>query len=579
MPIATRVIAVLATVFLTAGPTLGQYTWTGASGNVWSDLGSAGANWSVGGSPAFWAPPFDLNKQAIFPASGANQSVVLGSPIELSDIQFTGGAYTINLNGRTLTLNGSAGAGLRSIAVSSGITATLAGAGGVTTTGGNLVKTGAGTLLLGFNSGTFLTTSTGVIEIRSGAIQTAGSASALNTTTSVILGSGVASGELVLGSGTNADAQTLVGLTTAGTGTANRVYTGSSVGTSNLTLTIAGGTTNTFGGVLGGSTGNQASLNTVFGQSGAGVATIVLNGANLYTGTTLVNSNTRLRIGNATALGADAGGGVSVSNGATLELNGQTVGAKAVTITGAGATGAGAALLNNSGTAASLAGTVTLAGGSGNAVGGSGNLTLSGPVTGSGRLDKVGTGVLILSNSGNNYGGGTTIAGGGTVRMGADNALSNQGLGLNGGTLSSGAAAGFSGSFGPLSQTATSTLALGTGDHTLTFTTLSYTGGTLTVNGWTGLMNGTGTSGKLVFTGLAGDPNTTFASFLSNVTFTGADTSGNTFLAGGAFIPSGVNYELVPAPEPATCLAVSAAGLGLAGFVRRRLAGRPRPVA
>src|SRR5207302_1859242 len=79
-------------------------------------------------------------------------------------------------------------------------------------------------------------------------------------------------------------------------------------------------------------------------------------------------------------------------------------------------------------------------------LGGAGDLTLSGAVTGStttAPLVKIGAGTLTLANAGNNYAGGTRIDAG-TLRLGAANVLPNTGtVTLNGGTLSTGAAAGF----------------------------------------------------------------------------------------------------------------------------------------
>ena len=89
----------------------------------------------------------------------------------------------------------------------------------------------------------------------------------------------------------------------------------------------------------------------------------------------------------------------------------------------------------------------------------------------------------------------TTLSGTSVLTLGAANILSNTGaIALNGGTFSTGAGVGFSETIGVLSMNASSTIALGTGVHTLTIAdshSASWTG-TLTITGW-----GTGTAGKI----------------------------------------------------------------------------------
>lgn len=114
--------------------------------------------------------------------------------------------------------------------------------------------------------------------------------------------------------------------------------------------------------------------------------TLVLTGANTYTGGTLVEGGT-LRIAADANLGA-AAGGLGFSGG-TLNTTATFATGRAVTLSGAG-------------TVATDTGTI---------------LTLSGPVTGGGALTKGGTGTLILTGNAS-HGGGTTIATG-TLQVGA----------------------------------------------------------------------------------------------------------------------------------------------------------------
>src|SRR5207237_484872 len=123
-----------------------------------------------------------------------------------------------------------------------------------------------------------------------------------------------------------------------------------------------------------------------------------------------------------------------------------------------------------------------------------------------------------------------------------NNVLPNSGtINLNGGTLSTGATVGFSDLVGSLQLSASSTLALGTGPHSITFDGISGTPtGVLTITGWTEPPN---MNGHVLFTGtsLGADPNTTFAGFLSSVQFQGYP-QGQAFFT---LLQSG-NYELSP---------------------------------
>jgi autotransporter-associated beta strand protein len=166
-------------------------------------------------------------------------------------------------------------------------------------------------------------------------------------------------------------------------------------------------------------------------KSGSG--TLTLTGPNTYTGATYVNQGA-LRLGNDTASGTTAGG-ITVQNNAALELaNGVIVGAEALTLVGAGISNGGA-LRNVSGSTATYGGTITIGAGgarinsdsgasltvnNASAVvtalyqdvtfGGAGNITVSGVISGAGRVIKDGAGTLTFSGAAaNTYTGETLV--------------------------------------------------------------------------------------------------------------------------------------------------------------------------
>ena len=182
------------------------------------------------------------------------------------------------------------------------------------------------------------------------------------------------------------------------------------LGSNDLVLSAADGA---FGGSIAGNGGV-----TVLGGKQA------LEGANTYTGKTLVRGGT-LR----TLADADLGQG-----GAALELDNGTW------QTGADLTHERGLLLSGKGMVDVNAGTTTIEGGAVNGSGalvkqGTGTLVLRGVLGNSGGL-QVAAGTLAL-DAVNTYTGGTTVSQGGTLRIGSDAALgaAGNGLTLDGGTL------------------------------------------------------------------------------------------------------------------------------------------------
>lgn len=200
-------------------------------------------------------------------------------------------------------------------------------------------------------------------------------------------------------------------------------------------------------------TTNQAQ-STIAGLSGGlqsnfeqkGLSVLTLDVANTNTGTTTV-SNGVLRVTNSGALAA--GGTVSVKTGAQIALSGGVSVSKGLSITGAGSTTTftGTEILAGSrGAISSSSGTNTLSGAISVTaspvrigVQEGASLVLSGPITEAVagcnvifRGTTAGNGTITLSNSNNHWTGTTTIYGGSVV-LGADNALSPNAL-LNLGT-------------------------------------------------------------------------------------------------------------------------------------------------
>jgi autotransporter-associated beta strand protein len=218
----------------------------------------------------------------------------------------TANTCILDMNGFSGTLNGLSGAGkVDNVGAGGDVTLTLGDNNQSTTFAGTITNTTGVVSLTKIGSGTFTMTTLastygGPTAIRDGAINVQ-LADALPVGTVLTLGNDVTSGKLILGAATTGRNQTLAGLYTSGTGTINAVV-GGATAVSTLALNIAGGTTNTFDGMLGGAGTNENIL--ALTKSGAG--TLVLAGANTY--------------GNATTIGITriSGGTLSIDSEARL---------------------------------------------------------------------------------------------------------------------------------------------------------------------------------------------------------------------------------------------------------------------
>jgi autotransporter-associated beta strand protein len=324
-----------------------------------------------------------------------------------SAILDTGAVVLANTSGATLLLNASETIGSLAGGGTSGGNVTLQAAtltsgganssttySGVISGNGALVKTGSGAFTLA-NANSFTATTT----IKNGAI-ILGVLNALPTATALTLGDGStdASGSLKL----NGFSQTLAGLTSAGSGAANRIVNGSASAVS-LTLNLAA--SSSFGGILGGTGPNENN----FALVKTGAATLTLAGSNTYTGTTTISQGT-LSAGNlASALGGNASAVIlgDATHTGWLAYTGSSASfTRGFTISAGGGeldttTAAQTLTLSTGNVAAS--GAFTL--------GGSGNISITSNITGTGSLNKTGTGTLTLAGS-NTYSGATNLKNG-----------------------------------------------------------------------------------------------------------------------------------------------------------------------
>lgn len=201
--------------------------------------------------------------------------------------------------------------------------------------------------------------------------------------------------------------------------------------------------------------------------------------------------------------------------------------------------------------------------------------------TGSGRLSFTGTtantytgpttvngGTLELAKSSgvaSIAGSAITVNTGGTLLLGSSNQINDSAnLTLAGGTLSTGETVGFSETLGTLTLSGTSSIDLGTAAHMLNFADSSALSGIwsghLTIYGWTGLPEISGTSGQISFGSTVGGLT---SGQLAMISFNG-------FGPGSMLLTSG---ELVPVAVPEAEAVVAAALLALlvAWRERRRL--------
>jgi autotransporter-associated beta strand protein len=312
--------------------------------------------------------------------------------------------------------------------------------------------------------------------------------------------------------------------------------------------------------------------------SSTGTGTTLLSGANTFGGGLAVNSGT-VQFGSNTAAGTGtltlSGGAIEAFGAARALSNAVTVagdftvgGAQALTLSGAMNLGLSQRTVTTSNTALT-----TFSG----VVSGTGGITKEGP----GRLAFTGTtantytgpttvnaGTLELAKSSgvaSIAGSAITVNSGGTLLLGSSNQIiDSANLTLAGGTLSTGDTVGFSETLGTLTLSGTSSIDLGTAAHMLNFANSSALSGawsgTLTIYGWTGLPQTSGTSGQIYF---GSNVSGLTPSQLAMISFSGFG-GGSILLTSGELVPTAI-------PEAGTVVAAALLALLAAWRERRRL--------
>ena len=460
-------------------------------------------------------------------------SVAYGTTGQARTLGLTGTSTAANTLAPLIADNGSGAVSLTKSGVGSW---TLSGANSYT--GGTTVN--QGTLTVG--TGGTLGAAAGALTVSNTNTTAAGTAAILNLATAVDTTTGSLSGAISTPtSGTNSAT-----INTGGTG---------------LNFTVNQTVAGTYAGVIAGA-GN-------FALGSSSTNTLVLTGANPYTGTTTISAGT-LQLGNGGVSGS-LSGTTAISNNGMLVVNRNNPFLGSVDLHGAGITGSGGFSQIGSGTttldvANSFTGGTVISNGQ---VSASVSGSLGSGTSGTASVAIANTATLLLTGAGNLDRVRNDAAinlGGGTVAI-ASGASEGTAATVSGGTNSgTGSAVGL----GALTLSANSTLNFdATGGSTLlVFNSFAAAGFTLNITGYTNsTYDGTANSGaatddRLVFNSSLTSDQLAAINFGSGMVATEIDLGNGYFEVGQAI------------PEPASLVYLGAALLGLTGWRNRRMARR-----
>ena len=368
------------------GTTSGSLTKNGAG--TWTLTGSN----TYTGTTTINSGVLNIQKATGLGTTAGGTTVNTGAALQLQG--------TIAVGSEALTLNGS---GIASDGALRSISGTNSFAGTITLASASSIFSDAGTLTLsgGIVNGGFTTTLGGAGNItESGVISGTGGLIKNGGGTLTLSGVNTFSGDSTLNGGT-VIANSASSLGTSANATVNAA-----------TLDIAATFTSTRNFALGSASSTfqidptfTLTANGVFSGTGTlnktGTGTLVLGGANTFSGGLILNAGV-LSVSSDSNLGA-ASGGITF-NGGNLQVTGDVTGTRAITMT--------------------LAGTFDIAIGK--------RVEESGVVSGNGNLSIINYGTLILSGSGSNGTGSTSISGvlslRGTVTLGTGNLALNTGI-------------------------------------------------------------------------------------------------------------------------------------------------------
>jgi autotransporter-associated beta strand protein len=483
-----------------------------------------------------------------------------GTASQLGAITLNSSSLAFNVtNGGTVLFGGgvTASAGVNDVnrlALDGGGTLIVTNSGsGIATTDRYQVRIGNGTMVIGSGSIVARTNTSGIGHSIDLGVSLDGTQVA--QTASLYASNGVTVSNSIYVGTTPGDAARVIGVRGQGAGA---TFSGPiALADSVLTLDSTNGANLNVTGAITNFSGSNAVVKT-------GTGTATLSGANTYNGATIVAGGT-LRVSGNNRLG-NTSSALTISNGGVLEVT------SAGTLTNSITIGLGnGALSNSSGGALVIAGGVSKDGTVFTSRSGSGTNVFTGVISGASANSDfvVDGGTTVFSNS-MTYNGPTIITNGGTLVLGANNAVpTSSGLVLGGGTFIVGnSATRYSQQLGTLTLTENSTIDLGSYSAgsvlQLSFadsSAITWTSGrTLTITNWQGVAQQSSSVAEIIF-GTGGLTSTQ----LGQIYFANQNISGGMLLSGTG--------ELVPIPEPRVYAAAVALLAAVGWRERKRLRG------